>query len=171
MGSNTLILSGNNTYTGGTDISAGVLRVDSASAIGSSGLVSMTGGTLQYSVNNTTDYSSRFSTASGQARRVDVNGQSVTFSTPMGGDSSLALVGSAGTLTLTEANTYTQGTTLSVGTLKCGNVQSLGTGASAGLAQANDTTLHVAGTGGKLTLQGAYTNTGTGSRTIRIGAA
>jgi fibronectin-binding autotransporter adhesin len=84
----------------------------------------------------------------------------------MGGDNALSLVGT-GVLTLAVANTYTQGTTHSGGTLKCGNVASLGTG---GLVQANSTTLHVTATGGKLIIQGAHTNTGTGNRTIRIGA-
>ena len=123
------------------------------------------------SASATFDYSSRFATTSGQTRRINVNGENVTFSTTLGGTNAFALVGSAGTLTLAAANTYTQGTTLSVGTLKCSNVQSLGTGASAGLAQANNTTLHVTTVDGKMTITGAHTNTGIGSRTIRIGAA
>ena len=125
-------------------------------------------GVLAYtSASASFDYSSRFATSSGQSRRINANGESVTFSTALGGTNALLLVGTAGFLTLAVANTYTQGTTLSVGVLKCGNAASLGTG---GLAQANGTTLHVTATGGKLTIDSAHTNTGTGSRTIRIGA-
>lgn len=88
----------------------------------------------------------------------------------MGGDNAFVLaqgVGGSGVLTLAVANTYTQGTTLSDGTLKCGNVTSLGTG---GLVQAGGTTLHVATATGKLTIQGAHTSASMGNRFIRIGA-
>ena len=40
-----------------------------AAAVGSTGTLSFAGGTLQYSVNNTTDYSSRISTAASLGRR------------------------------------------------------------------------------------------------------
>jgi autotransporter-associated beta strand protein len=171
-----LTLTGSSTFSSGVTLASGTLYAGAAQS-GVSGPLGITGtitfspagtGVLGYTAASAAfDYSSRFATTSGQSRRINANGESVTFSTAMGGDNELRLVGSAGTLTLAVANTYTQGTTLSVGTLKCGNAASLGTG---GLAQANGTTLHVTATGGKLTIQGAHTNTGTGNRTIRIGA-
>ena len=176
FGGSLTLSSASSTFSGGVTLTEGTLYAGAAQS-GVSGPLGITGtitfspagtGVLAYtSASASFDYSSRFATTSGQSRRINANGESVTFSTAMGGDNELRLVGSAGTLTLAVANTYTQGTTLSVGTLKCGNVTSLGTG---GLAQANGTTLHVTATGGKLTIQGAHTNTGTGNRIIRIGA-
>ena len=174
-GGSLTLSSASSTFSGGVTLTSGTLFANAAQS-GVSGPLGITGtvtftpagtGVLAYtSASAAFDYSSRFATTNGQTRRINANGQSVTFSTAMGGTNAFALVGTAGTLTLAVANTYTQGTTISVGTLKCGNATSLGTG---GLAQANNTTLHVTATGGRLTIQGAHTNTGTGSRTIRIG--
>jgi len=175
-GGSLTLSSASSTFSGGVTLTSGTLFAGAAQS-GVSGPLGITGtitfspagtGVLAYtSASASFDYSSRFATSSGQSRRINANGESVTFSTALGGTNALLLVGTAGFLTLAVANTYTQGTTLSVGVLKCGNAASLGTG---GLAQANGTTLHVTATGGKLTIDGAHTNTGTGSRTIRIGA-
>ncbi len=123
-------LSGNNTYTGGTNINGGLLTLGSAGALGTTGTISFGGGTLQYSASNTTDYSSRFSTAASQAYSIDTNSQTVTFAsalTSSGG--TLAKLGN-GTLILTGANSYNT-TTITAGTLQIGNggtSGSLGTG-------------------------------------------
>jgi autotransporter-associated beta strand protein len=114
-GAGTLSLSGNNTYDGGTNLNAGVVQVNSAGALGSTGTISFAGGTLQYTAANTTDYSARFSSAASQAISIDTNGQNVIFAsnlTSSGG--SLAKTG-AGTLELTGANTYDLGTTVGAG--------------------------------------------------------
>jgi autotransporter-associated beta strand protein len=114
-GAGTLSLSGNNTYVGGTNLNAGVVQVNSAGALGSTGMISFGGGTLQYTAANTTDYSARFSTAASQGISIDTAGQNVTFAsnlTSSGG--SLAKTG-VGTLELTGANTYDQGTTVGAG--------------------------------------------------------
>ena len=116
-GAGTLRLTGTNTYSGGTTLSGGTLHLGSSSAIGSSGTITLNGGTLQYSASNTTDYSSRFSTAEGQEYIIDTNGEDITFAdalTSSGG--SLTKLG-AGTLTLSGNNTYTGTTTLSAGAL------------------------------------------------------
>src|SRR5207248_288000 len=63
LGANTLILSGSNSYTGGTTLTNGILSMGSANALGTSGTISFLGGTLQYTASNTTDYSARFSNA------------------------------------------------------------------------------------------------------------
>jgi fibronectin-binding autotransporter adhesin len=132
-GTGTETLTGANTYTGGTTLGGGVINLGSSGALSGSGTLSFTGGTLQYSAANATDYSGRFATAANQAYSIDTNGQSVTFAT--------ALTSSAGSLTklgegkliLTGANTYTGMTTIGAGTLSIGSGGTTGTlGSSSG---------------------------------------
>ena len=118
LGSGTMTLSGNNSYTGGTQITAGTLALGSANALGSSGAISFGGGTLQYSSGNAVDYSSRISSADGQAIRIDTGAQTVTFAAALAGAGSRLEKLGAGTLTLSGANTYDGGTNIGGGTLE-----------------------------------------------------
>ena len=120
QGAGTLTLTGSSSYTGGTTINDGVLALGSANAVGTSGTISFGGGTLQYSASNTTDYSSRFSTAASQAYEVDTNGQSVTLASPLTSSGGSLTKSGAGTLTLSGNNSYTGGTTISGGVLQVG---------------------------------------------------
>ena len=120
-GAGTLSLTGTNTYTGGTNINAGILNLGSAGALGTTGTISFGGGTLQHSAANTSDYTARFSTAAGQNRLIDTNGQTVTYAGVMAGTGSTLSKLGAGTLILTGANTYSGTTTISAGTLQVGN--------------------------------------------------
>ena len=140
VGTGTTTLIGANTYTGGTTFAAGTLNAGSADALGTAGTLSFTGGTLQYSASNQTDYSSRFSMADGQAFKIDTNNQTVTYATSMTSSSSLTKLG-GGTLILTGNNSYSGGTTVSAGTLQIGN----------GFASPGYVTGNVALSGGELT--------------------
>lgn len=129
----TLTLSGQNTYTGDTIISGGVLVANRAEnfgangPLGNGGLISFTGGTLAYSSANSFDYSSRFTNAAGQAIRIDTAGQNVVFTNALvSSGGTLTKVGS-GTLTLTGANTYSGNTIVGAGKLVIQGTQ--GTGA------------------------------------------
>jgi autotransporter-associated beta strand protein len=147
---NALTLTGANTYTGTTQINAGVLNLGSAETAGTSGplgnqlanavdTIAFGGGTLQYSAANQFDYSGRFSTTANQAYRVDTNGQNVTWASNLTSSSgSLAKIG-AGVLTLSGVNTYTGSTAVTAGTLSV-------TGSVAGTASVA-TTAVLAGTG------------------------
>ena len=85
------------------------------------------GGTLQYTANNTSDNSARFSNAASQQYRIDTNSQSVTLATALtSSGGSFTKVG-AGTLTLTGNNSYDGGTTLTGGTLSLGSANAIGT--------------------------------------------
>jgi autotransporter-associated beta strand protein len=116
-GTGTWRLQGNNTYTGGTAIYGGTLSLNSAGALGSTGTISFGGGTLQFSANNTTDYSARFSTAASQAFRFDTNGQTVALGTALVSTGGSLTKSGTGALTLNAANTYDGGTTVAAGSL------------------------------------------------------
>ena len=92
IGNGVLRISGDNSYDKGTTMGGGTLQVDSANALGTTGLLSFTGGTLQFTANNTSDYSARFSTSPAASfYSLDTNGLEVTLGS--------ALTASAGSLT------------------------------------------------------------------------
>ena len=129
QGAGTLAVSGASTYTGGTIISNGTLSLLGAQGatngpLGASsgglptGSILFNGGTLQFTATNTTDYSSRFSTAASNAIRIDTNSQTVTFASAMTSSGGTLFKTGTGTLILTGANTYTGTTDVSQGTLR-----------------------------------------------------
>jgi autotransporter-associated beta strand protein len=179
-GVGTLSLTGSNTSTGDWTLDDGTLSLGNANALGSGGAINFDGGTLQSTANNTADYSARFSNAANQEYRIDSNGQSVTLAsalTSSGG--SFTKVGS-GTATLTGANSYSGGTTVSAGRLAGnatslqGNIvnnanvaftQSSGSGTYSGLMSGNGSLTKLGS--GTLTLTGS--NSYSGGTTITSG--
>ncbi|MEO5714866.1 MAG: autotransporter-associated beta strand repeat-containing protein [Luteolibacter sp.] len=156
-GTGILVLSGANTYTGGTRFTGGIINLGSAGALGSTGTLIFNGGTLQYSAANTTDYSSRLSgNNSERSYIIDTNGQNVTFASNLvaATGANLTKVG-AGTLTLSAANnTYTGSINVTAGTLQAGAVNGYGTtgGNSIVLGTANT----AAGDAPSLLVNGAF---------------
>lgn len=164
-GNGTLILTGNNNYTGLTTIDGGILRLGSANAIGT-GSISFGGGTLQYSGSNNTDYSSSIVNSNG-AISIDTNGQAITFASPLastytattnsytGNIGGLTVSDSAGggSLTLSAANTYIGTTTLNSGTLDITGSGTLG-------AETNVNYNQLTVNGGTLNLGGTTQTTG-----------
>ncbi len=114
---NTLVLTGNNTYTGATTISSGTLQIGNGGGFGSIDSTSSVNnnGALIYNRNGAT-----------------------TASYAIGGSGTLEKQG-AGTLTLTGNNTYTGGTTVSTGTLLVNNTSDSGTGSGSLLVSAGAT--------------------------------
>ena len=130
LGGGKVSLTGNNSYAGATTLSSGVLSLGSAGALGSTSSVDFsggsTGGTLQFTAANHADPSAAFSTAPGQAYKLDTNGQDVTLAANLTSTNSTLEKFGAGTLTLAGNNTFALGTTLSGGTLSLDNAGALG---------------------------------------------
>jgi len=121
VGTGTLSLVGNNTYTGGTTLAGGTLSLGSNQALGTAGTISFTGGSLQFTASNTKDYSDRFSQDVDQAYVIDTNGQTISMATGLTSAGGSLTKQGTGTLTLTGNNTYTGATTIDAGTLRIGN--------------------------------------------------
>ncbi|EGH2240870.1 autotransporter outer membrane beta-barrel domain-containing protein [Salmonella enterica] len=150
-GDETLTLSGTNSYTGGTTISGGTLVASNVNALGSGDVTD--NATLELSTGG-------------------------DFANNIGGTGSVVKSGDE-TLTLSGANSYTGGTTISGGTLVATNVEALGSGdvtdnATLELNTGGDFDNNIGGTGSvvksgdkTLTLSGA--NSYTGGTTISGG--
>ncbi len=150
-GDETLTLSGSNTYTGGTIISGGTLVATNVEALGTGDVTD--NATLE--LNTVGD----FDNAIGRTGSVVKSGDK--------------------TLTLSGANSYTGGTTISGGTLVASNVEALGSGdvtdnATLELNTGGDFANNIGGTGsvvksGDKTLTLSGTNSYTGGTTISGG--
>jgi autotransporter-associated beta strand protein len=146
-GSGALVLTAANTYSGGTTLSAGSLKVGNNNALGS-GTLTLSGGsflatgsavalpnavTLAGSVTIGGSLAITFTGAATLtgSRTLTVNDTALaTFAAPIGQSASGFSLTQAGTglLALTAANTYSGGTTLGAGTIEVGNNNALGTG-------------------------------------------
>ena len=140
-----------NYYFGSTILNGGVMVLNNATALGYGGAINFNGGTLQFSANNKTDYSSRFSTAANQAYSLNTGGQSITLATGLSSSGgSLTKLGT-GTLILSGANAYTGATTNALGTLKLGVANAIPAASPITLGTSgNSATLDLAGYGLKV---------------------
>jgi autotransporter-associated beta strand protein len=98
-------------------LNAGTLVLGHANSIGSAGTISFGGGTLRTSANNTTDHSSRFSSAASQHYAIDSNSQNVTLASALTSSGGSFTKSGLGSITLTGTNTYTGATTITAGLL------------------------------------------------------
>ena len=155
----TLMLLGNNTYTGATALNAGMIQIGHASGLGVGGNITFAGGGLQYGSGMTVDVSSRLKN-SASAILIDTNGNNVTFASAVGSTNSGGLTkNGTGTLTLTNANSYSGGTTINAGTINATNSSALGSGnvsvAAGGKLEVSANNLTIAN---NITLNGTTTN-------------
>jgi filamentous hemagglutinin family protein len=179
--SGTLILSGNNTYSGATTVSTGILQLGAAGRIADSSAVTVdSGATLD--LNN---YSETVGSIAGAGNITLGSGTltaggdntSTAFSGVISGTGTLTKAGS-GTLTLSGSNTYSGTTTISAGTLAVTTNDALGTNA-AGTTVASGATLDFQNltysTTEAITLNGGTIKTSTGTSSfagaITLGAA
>ncbi|MDR3625076.1 MAG: autotransporter-associated beta strand repeat-containing protein [Chlamydiales bacterium] len=125
QGSGVLVLNGANTYSGGTTIHAGgTIRASENGNFGNnSGALNLAGGTLQYGKPFNLS-SGRNIVTSSNLSKIDTNGHDVIVVSSIQGKGGITKEGS-GTLTLTNSNTYTEGTSIHAGTLKLSEAGSL----------------------------------------------
>lgn len=116
-GAGTWVLTGNNSYTGGTFLNGGTLAVANDGNLGAAaGALTFNGGTLENTSAFTTSRGVTLN-AGGGTFQTDAD---LTVSSAIGGAGALTKTG-AGSLVLTGDNLYTGGTTISAGTLQIGN--------------------------------------------------
>jgi autotransporter-associated beta strand protein len=118
-GTGALVLTGNNTYTGGTTISAGTLQINSATSLGNQSATAVIGnGTLQATANITTTRNFQLSDANS---RISVDsGRTFTISGTLSDGATAGTLNKNGTGTLSltgTANTFTGGVNVNAGTL------------------------------------------------------
>ena len=124
IGSGMLTLAASDSYTGRTTINGGVLSLANSAAMAGGGQLTFGGGTLQYTANNAVDYSGKIVSSSG-AIAVDLNGQSVTFASPLASSNSGGLTVNSsvggGVLVFSASNAFSGATLISGGTLQLGS--------------------------------------------------
>ncbi len=172
-GAGSLIASAPSTFTGSTQINAGLLSFVSGGL--GTGSITFTGNsTLQWATGNTQDVSSVLKINDGVNGTIDTNGNNVVFASPIGvgaaGTGALTKTG-AGTLYLTAPNTYKGGTTILNGALNINSDSALG--AAASVVNLTGGTLQFAAGGGvtvnssrSIVLGGGAFDTNSGNDTI-----
>ncbi|BCU77895.1 autotransporter-associated beta strand repeat-containing protein [Luteolibacter sp. LG18] len=167
--SDTLILTGANTYTGGTNLQGGILAFNSGS-LATTGAISMNGGTLRWNGTNTQDLSSRLTLLAGKSAKFDTNGNNVTFAYSIGNSTTANLAKSGnGILTLAPVNTYASGTAINGGTVSVSAIADTGnssigtaTGGANYVGIANGSTFQYTGTANATTVKYLWIDTGAG---------
>lgn len=127
IGSATLILNGANTYTGGTALNGGTIRIGTGTALGTGALAMAAGTTLQAGATGLTA-NNAISMAGGAT--VDVNGNVLTLGGVISGTGPLSVIDSQSLATdaliLTGTNIYTGGTVVTGTTVQVAADANLG---------------------------------------------
>ena len=166
-GTGTLVLSGSNSYSGGTFVNNGVLNFNGLSALGAGSTLDLgsvsTNGTLKYASGNTADISALTVNINAGGGTIDTNGNDVVFANAVGNSGTGGLTKTGlGKLSLAAGNTYSGANTISQGTLNIAADSSLG--AVPGSVQTNLT--FNPGAGNSATLQAGANITLSANRSL-----
>ncbi|MEY2480188.1 MAG: hypothetical protein QOI04_1115 [Verrucomicrobiota bacterium] len=138
-GTGTLVLSGSNTFIGGTVVSAGTVQISASERLSNFGALTVSGGT--FDVQTFTETVAGVTLTSGSISGTGTGTLSGSSYDLRSGSVSAILAGTgvltkstAGTVTLTGANTYSGGTSIAGGTLVLGSAGALGTSGTIGFA-------------------------------------
>ncbi|GEM_PF-2106924 len=160
QGSGTVVLSGTNTYTGTTTVSAGVLQINSTASIPSAAAVNISSSGAQLDLSSAGGSVTIGNLVGVSGGSVTLGSNSLTFGTATptstfagnitGTSSSLTKQGS-GTAILSGTNTYTGETTVSAGTLQINSLASIPSGGNVNTS-ASGAQLDLSSAGGAVTL-------------------
>ncbi|MEI9916923.1 MAG: autotransporter domain-containing protein [Methylovirgula sp.] len=140
VGAGTLILTGANSYGGGTDLNAGTIQVGADANLGAAtGQLVFDGGTLQYANGFS---SARSITLNAGGGTIDTNGNNSMLSGAIDGAGGLTKIG-AGVLALSGVGSYSGATLVNAGTLQAGAANVLSPNSAFTLA--NGATLNLDG--------------------------
>ena len=168
-----LILTGSNTYAGGTNLTSGTLGVGSATALGT-GALTMAGATILQAESSLT--LANAISLSGAEAGVDTQGNALTLTGAISGSGGLDKMGS-GALILSGAGSYAGPTFIDGGALQAGGTGvlaqasafTIASGARLDLAGFDQTIGSLAGAGGVTLGAGVLTTGGDGSSTVFSG--
>lgn len=183
IGAFVLTLSGNNSYTGGTTVSAGTLRLGSATALPTDGALTVNGGTVDFNGNNIT-----VASLSGSGGTISLGASTLTVAETSNTSVAAVITGTGGlvkqgtgTLNLTGASTYTGPTSVTGGRLAVnGSITSnvtVGSGGNLGGAGTITGTVNNSGTLapgnsiGTLNVVGSYTQAAGSTYQVESNAA
>jgi autotransporter-associated beta strand protein len=179
IGTGTLTLTGNhNTYTGATNINGGTISFTGINDLGLGSAINFgvgtNGGTLLYAADNIADITARIVTTTGTGgATIDTGSYNVSFSSnAISGTGSFTKAGT-GILTLNVANSYQGNTTISLGTIKLGNVAAIPSATTASTTTVTGT-LDLNGLSPTVNLlrgAGTITNSGTSDATLSVNTA
>jgi fibronectin-binding autotransporter adhesin len=175
VGAGTLVLSGLNTYAGGTTIGAGVLQATNNSSVGT-GAVTLDGGSFQAGANGLA-FANNFALAGAASNAIDTQAFLLTLSGALSGAGGFAKQGS-GVLTLSGASTYTGATSVNAGALQAGaanvfspnSAYTIASGAALDLNSFNQTIGSLAGAGNVVLGSAALTTGNDNTSTTFSGA-
>ncbi|WP_151671458.1 autotransporter-associated beta strand repeat-containing protein [Nitrincola schmidtii] len=130
VGNSTWTLSGANTYTGDTIISAGTLLLGASDRISNSSAINVNGGTFNIGSHSDTvgavTLTSGSITGTGTLTGSSYTVESGTISARLGGTGIALTKNNTGTVTLSGANSYSGATTINAGILRITNAAGLG---------------------------------------------